>query len=330
MLLGEKYYNNEEVIRVMTDTRNAVYKKKVKVYSETFDKYKWMTKIDLLYNYKLLIPVAYMGVSIVRATSTTYGLDDLLIEVKLNRNSAFTDEVQIDDEFDNGYNTYGTIFTRLNLLIESTESLLRENPLILRDNKSVDTKLQELIDRCTDEEEDEFTFENKVFGDNNEIKIKDSVKMAIYVNDYNDSIIKMLQPKITKYDKMVQASFDKIKDMCSVDFGITTFRQLMDTVYAIIPSLDVRIGIDEYPINEAKPVLKNTDLDTLYTFDSETMMYIVKHIALRTIHDYMILKYWYDIDITSFTYKYFLIRNSKNGDLFILLCKPGRVVYSYK
>ena len=61
MILGEKWFNNEEVIRIMTDVKNSIYKKKVKVYSETFNKYKWMEVNDIEYCYRKLIPAAFMS-----------------------------------------------------------------------------------------------------------------------------------------------------------------------------------------------------------------------------------------------------------------------------
>lgn len=329
MLLGEKWFNTEEVIRIMTDLNNAVYKKKVKVYSETFNKYRWMEKIDIESNYTLLIPVAYMRITVVKATTVTYNLDDILIDLRLNKNSMFTDEAQIEEEEEYDYTTYSTIFMRLNSLVDSTDSLMKENLAILMDdNKPNKEKLSEIMDRFIDEDETFFEFSKMLQNENQPLEYKDSVKLAIYVNDYYDSIVQVLKPKIKLYDNLVAKSFDKIKEMTKVDFKINTFKQLLD-LYNIVQSMDVRLNIDEFPIKEVKRITKENDLNTLYMFDNETMMNIVRYSFIRTIHDFMILKYWYDIDITSFTYKYHLIRNSIDGELFIILCKTGNVVYNY-
>ena len=148
MILGEKWFNNEEVIRIMTDVKNSIYKKKVKVYSETFNKYKWMEVNDIEYCYRKLIPAAFMHLTVVKANSASRNMDDLIIELYLNKNSMFTDEAQIAEEYEYGYSMYSTIFTRLNLLIDSTESLIKENYHILDDpDKPIQDKLEEIMDR---------------------------------------------------------------------------------------------------------------------------------------------------------------------------------------
>lgn len=329
MLLGEKWFNSEEVIRIMTDLNNAVYKKKVKVYSETFNKYRWMEKIDIESNYTLLIPVAYMRITVVKATTVTYNLDDILIDLRLNKKSMFTDEAQIEEEEEYDYTTYSTIFARLDSLIDCTDSLMKENPAILMDNKPTKDKLAEIIDRFADEDETFFEFSKILQNENQALKYKDSAKLALYVNDYYDSILQVLKPKIKLYDSLVAKAFNKIKEMTKTDFKINTFKQLLDDVLGVVGLMDVRLNIDDFPMKEVKRITKENDLNTLYMFDNETMMNIVKYSFIRTIHDFMILKYWYDIDITSFTYKYHLIRNSIDGELFIILCKTGNVVYNY-
>lgn len=329
MILGEKWFNNEEVIRIMTDVQNSIYKKKVKVYSETFNNYKWMEVNDIEYYYRKLIPVAFMYLTVVEANSASRNMEDLIIELRLNKNSVYVDEAQIEEEYCeyDGYGKYSTIFTRLNLLIDSTDALLKENYHILEDpDKSIQNKLEEIMDRFIDEDENFDAYESKLLNEDERIKTKDSIKLAIYVNDYYDSIISLLKPKLDMYNSLITSSFKEIQRISKIDFKITNLKQLLE-LYCFIPSIDVRLNIDDYSIKEAKPVLKDNDLNTLYTFDNETMMNIVKYTFVRTIHDYMIIKYWYDIDITALTYKYHLIRNSNNGDLFIIICKTGKIVY---
>ena len=326
MILGEKWFNNEEVIRIMTDVKNSIYKKKVKVYSETFNKYKWMEVNDIEYCYRKLIPAAFMYLTVVKANSASRNMDDLIIELYLNKNSMFTDEAQIAEEYEYGYSMYSTIFTRLNLLIDSTESLIKENYHILDDpDKPIQDKLEEIMDRFVDEDESYDAYESKLWEEDEKIETKDSIKLAIYIDDYYDSIINLLKPKLYMYNNLVTSAFKEIHRLSKIYFKLTNLKQLLE-LYCFIPSMDVRLNIDDYPIKEAKPVIKENDLNTLYTFDHETMMSIVRNTFVRTIHDYMIIKYWYDIDITAFTYKYHLIRNSNNGDLFIILCKTGGVV----
>lgn len=327
MILGEKWFNNEEVIRIMTDVKNSIYKKKVKVYSETFNNYKWMEVNDIEYCYRKLIPVAFMYFTVVKANTASRNMDDLIIQLYLNKNSIFTDEAQIEEENEYGYSTYSTIFARLNLLIDSAEALMKEDyHVLVDDDKSIQDKLNEVIDRFVDEDENYVAYEGKLYDEDERIRVKDHIKLAVYVNDYYDSIVELIKPKLYMYNELIVSAFNEIKKISKVDFKISNLKQLLE-LYCIIPNMDVRLNIDEYPIKEAKPVIKENDLNTLYTFDHETMMNIVKYTFVRTIHDYMILKYWYDIDITAFTYKYHLIRNSINGDLFIILCKTGRIVY---
>ena len=165
--LGEKWFNNEEVIRIMTDVKNSIYKKKVKVYSETFNKYKWMEVNDIEYCYRKLIPAAFMYLTVVKANSASRNMDDLIIELYLNKNSMFTDEAQIAEEYEYGYSMYSTIFTRLNLLIDSTESLIKENYHILDDpDKPIQDKLNEIMDRFVDEDENYDAYESKLWEEN--------------------------------------------------------------------------------------------------------------------------------------------------------------------
>lgn len=327
MLLGEKWFNEEEVIRIMTDIKNVVYKKKVKVYSETFKEYRWMKVNDIEYNYTRLIPVAFMRLVVIKANSASRNMDDLVIEVWLNKKSVFTDEAQIQEEEEYGYRTYSTLFTRLNLLIDSAEELMEEDYRILDDpKKPLPNKLNELIDKVVDEDEDYNIYEHKLQG-LEFIEAKSIIKFAVYINDYYDSILELIKPKLYLYDDMVKNAFNEIKKITKIDFKITKLKQVMEML-TIFPNMDVRLNIDDFPIKEAKPVNKDKELNTLYTFDHETMMYIVKYSFARRIYDFMILKYWYDIDITSFTYKYRLIRNTNTGDLFIILCKTGELVYN--
>ena len=227
MILGEKWFNNEEVIRIMTDVKNSIYKKKVKVYSETFNKYKWMEVNDIEYCYRKLIPAAFMYLTVVKANSASRNMDDLIIELYLNKNSMFTDEAQIAEEYEYGYSMYSTIFTRLNLLIDSTESLIKENYHILDDpDKPIQDKLEEIMDRFVDEDESYDAYESKLWEEDEKIETKDSIKLAIYIDDYYDSIINLLKPKLYMYNNLVTFAFKEIHRLSKIDFKLTNHKQL--------------------------------------------------------------------------------------------------------
>lgn len=323
MRLGEKYFNNEEVIRIMTDVANVLYKKKIKVYSETFKEYRWMLREDIETDYKLLIPLAFLKIFVINAIPSTNDVDDLFIEVLLNENSMFVDKSQMDDEYIFGEYNYSHSFYRLNNLIDCTKSLMKENHRILTDDKSLESKLSLILDQYSDNTEDFYLFQAQATKNEDTIRYKSVISMAIYINDYYKDILQILDSKVKVYDEIVSNSFAKIKEICTVDFKINTLEQIMK-MYGVIDSVDIRIGVDSLAIKTITPVIKENELNTLYMFDNESLNSIAQHTFFSRMNDMMILKFWYDINIDSFTYDYRLVRDLNTGDLFIILCKTDR------
>lgn len=324
MRLGEKYFDDKEVIRIMTDVENVLYKKKVKVYSETFNEYRWMTKDDIETNYKFLIPLAFMKLYVIEAIPSSSDLDDLFIEMKLNAKSMFVDNVQIEDEYNFGEYNYGSTFTRLNNLIDCTKKLLKENYRILTDSKDKNEKLSLILDEQAEGAEDFYIFQETARLTGDKIVYKDIVTVAVYINDYYDDIFRLLDPKKVKlYDKLISNTFTKIKELTGVDFKINTLRQAM-VIYGTIDCIDIRIGVQSFYIKAITPVIKENELNTLYMFDNKSLSDIAVHCFFSRMNDMMILKYWYDINVNSFTYDYRLIRDLTTGWLFVLLCKTDR------
>lgn len=324
MRLGEKYFDNNEVIRIMTDVENVLYKKKVRVYSETFDEYRWMTKEDIETNYKLLIPLAFMQLYVVKANPSSSDLTDLFIEMRLNVKSMFVDKDQIEDEYNFGEYNYSSTFIRLNNLIDCTKELLKEDYRILTDNKEEDDKLDLILDKQEDDAEDFYVFQENAYLAGDSIVYEDIVTIAVYINDYYDDIFRLLDPKKVKvYDKLVFNTFAKIKELTGIDFKVNTLKQLMK-IYGTIDGIDIRIGVHSFDIKTITPIIKENELNTLYMFDNDALSKIASTCFFSKMNDLMILKYWYDINVNSFTYDYRLIRDTNTGWLFVLLCKTNR------
>lgn len=324
MRLGEKYFDNKEVIRIMTDVENVLYKKKVRVYSETFDEYRWMTKEDIETNYKFLIPLAFMKLYVIKANPSSSDLTDLFIEMRLNAKSMFVDKDQIEDEYVFGEYNYSSTFNRLNNLIDCTKELLEEDYRILTDNKDEDDKLNLILDKHVDDEEDFYIFQENTHLAGDNIVYEDIVTAAVYINDYYDDIFRLLDPKKVKvYDKIITNTFAKIKELAGVDCKVNTLRKLME-LYGTIDCIDIRIGVESVDIKTITPIIKENELNTLYMFDNNALSEIASKCFFSKMNDLMILKYWYDININSFTYNYRLIRDVNTGWLFVLLCKTTR------
>lgn len=324
-ILGEKWFNSKEVIRIVSNQEAFLYTKKIKVYSETFNNYKWMEPNFIKLNYRKLIPVALMTVGIFDAVNCMYNLDSLFINIDLNPDSAFVDSSELDADEDG---RYSSIFINSGLVIRAVDDLNEENEGIINDKeKTIIKKWEAITDKLVDDDMIMCEYECFLFDNDDIPQVKQQIKIALYVNDYYDSITNLIDEKLLhRYNHILSLMNAKIKQLTNTDFQITSFKKFMESLF-LINNLGIRVGIDEYPIKEVIAVDKNKNLNTLYKFDHETMMKIVKYTFYHTVKDYMILKFWHDIDVEAINqieYKYRLIRNNNTGDLFIMICKTGR------
>lgn len=309
MITGEKYYKKDKLIRILTNTSGPqINKDKVLVRDELTKKTEIMNRKDILRDYIRLIPQSFISIELTHRNDHDFK-DALTISYKCNSESYMFNSLNpfIIDTY------YGFYY---NFVVNDDVFHYKNNPDAVRNSmKLIVFTEDDAMQYYENEKESIYTTTSS-----------NGCVIAYYADDTLLGDIIELIPKAYKksYDDILKFTNDTIKEEIGLNLEI-------DTLEKLIKKLEVQIVIDASLCIETIDKIdfekcSDKNFNTLYKFSLADMEYICKFVLGNKIKNYMIIKYWYDVDLSKFLYKYLLIRDLTTGSLFILLYNENGII----
>ena len=304
---GTKYYNKKEIIRVITNMNDhKINPNKILVRNEITGEVKVVDKKDLYKNYIMLIPAGYIKFSLLKKES--YLVDAFFLEFTQNINSYLVNSVSpmIIDTFNafyvNGLDYFKNWYS-------TADDTYNEQDIA-----------SEIIQYALYNDEDAWYYIEAIKEDNERYEFTDEIEIAYYLDDTVEGTILSLVPD--KYIKKYNESISKIVKLLKRDCNITLYN--INTVNDLFKHIVLQTTIDLFfniqPMANVKyKAVTDNEYNTLYLFSKNDMITLTGFVLGEKMKNYMILKYWYDIDLSDIKYKYQLVRDTDNGILFIVL-----------
>lgn len=304
LLTGEKYYKKGRMIRILTNTTGPqINKDKILVRDEITKEKIIMNRSDIEKEYIRLIPNSYISFEINIRESAKYK-EALTIAYKNNTESYLT--LGLSPFVIDSY--YGLFY---NFVMNDDFYHHKNNMKGIRD----------ILSYVVFTDDDAYYFYEKEQESCSITMSKNKICIAMYIDDVLNDIVNDFIPKkfLEEFNRILKETTNKIKSIINVDIKIKEIKELF-SILDVQSVIDHSQGIEQVSGLSIKNYTKNK-INSLYSFSDKDMDYICKDILVdKKIKDYMILKYWYDINLFDLSaYNYLLIRDLDKGDLYVLL-----------
>lgn len=281
MQIGDKYYNNTDILTIYD-----IYNNSVKVKFNNDDKYSFIKK-DELKNYRFIVPIGYMISFWVIPNDKEmikYNFKDLVFIFDPNTDCIL---------WDHSENCAPTLIkSRLSDAIFPSDNTGMKCMTMMDDDWILAKELDEL----------------------SKLERHDYKRITMYIDTTLDQYIKLLQTTANKYNTILKESGKIIKDHYNEYFKQrSNIKELIEML-----GLDNMLSYTlDFMIKDLSSV-KNMDTDYgLKVFTTEDLEDIMVTYGLD-MRDIIIIKYWYDLDINSISMKHQFIKDKNTGELFVM------------
>lgn len=279
MYIGEKYFNDNDIITIYN-----IYKNTVRVKYNNDNNFKLLHKNYIYNNFKLLSPIGYIISSILLKDKDLI-TDDLVFIYKPN---------QLND-----INNYSDDTTPGCIKLRLSDSFSENS-----DNYFCDIDTENWL--FSQELDEILSYKNKY-----------ELKVAIYLDTTIDNYISLLGIYNDIYYKVLKKSSKIIKEKYNSKY--IEYKSVKNLIKhrGIFEGIDFGLLIESTTLNtitNAEPDNKY-GLVMVDDLELEQLECIIGH----SCKDLLILRYWYDINLNMINMDFSLIRNSITGELLILI-----------
>lgn len=305
IITGTKYYNKNEIIRVITNMNDhKINPNRILVKNEITGEIKVVDKEDLYKKYIMLIPAGYIKFSLLKKES--YLVDSFFLTFTQNINSYLVNLISpmVIDVF-NAFYING---------LDYKACYAKDRTYNEQDVAS------EIIQYSLFNDEDALYHTEAIKEDNEYYEFTNTIEIAYYIDDTVEGTILSLIPD--KYIKKYNESISKAAQLLKRDGNITLHH--MNTINDLFKQVVLQTSIDLFfniqpMLNIKFKAVTDNEYNTLYLFSKNDMITLSGFVLGEKLKNYMILKYWYDIDLSDIKYKHQLVRDSTTGTLFVVL-----------
>jgi len=280
VVIGEKYFNNNEMITIY-----GIYKNTAKVKYINDNNFKYLKLNYIHSHFNLLSPIGYIVSSILLADKELL-VDDLAFIYKPN--------------ILNDINFYSPDTTPAAVKLRLSDSFFSNN----HDEYYSDTETENWL--FTQELNEILSYKNKY-----------ELKIAIYLDTNVHSYISLLGVYNNIYYETMKNSSIKIKEKYNPDYK--EYKSIEDLLKhgGIFEGIDFGLLIENEDLKSVTNTEKNNNfgLVMVNNLELDQLECIIGH----SCKDLLIMRYWYDINLNLINMDFSLVRNSVNGELLILI-----------
>jgi hypothetical protein len=318
--IGTRWFKLDQMIRIID--RN---KRKVTVQDERTKEVYTLSIKTLNRNYTRLIPTGLLQIGILQANSKLR-MDTLFMEYCANEESAYVNygadngtmvihPLGMIEDYRRCPSEYQKAFRRGGKERQSAADVLLESSVI-QDYYNYDPyEINEFIESIP----------------YYETNLKHYRFIMLYMDDSLDTIIPLLgKYEIKKYNACLQKVADLLKheseDVVDISefMNMKTFLNNINLMYLIDCSVDIT-NLEFRTKTIAEDEQEDSSYNKAYMIDDKALYELLRYSIGYNISDIIMMRYWYDIDLSSISNNYALIRNTKDDKLYIFIYRSNGV-----